>query len=59
MNDNYPPGVTDAHPYFNPAECPECGAVMEGSDIDGYECPDEDCGYSWDPEDQWSGHPDV
>lgn len=36
---NYPPGVTDAHPYFNPPCCHACGA--EGV-AEGEECPD--CG---------------
>lgn len=29
MNGNYPPGVTDAHPYFNPPECPGCGGGLD------------------------------
>lgn len=36
---NYPPGVTDAHPYFNPPTCHACKA--EGVS-EGEECPD--CG---------------
>ena len=31
---NYPPGVTDAHPYFNPPTCPKCGEEA---------APGEDC----------------
>lgn len=32
---NYPAGVTDAHPYFNPPTCPACG---EGAEP-GENCP--------------------
>lgn len=41
MSSNYPPGVTDAHPYFNPPpeqRCRECGEDV----FPGQEC--EHCG---------------
>lgn len=48
MASNYPPGVTDAHPHFNPPgeeDCEECGAeVYPGEDCEecGEYCPTED-----------------
>lgn len=41
MASNYPPGVTDAHPYFNPPgeeACEECGEDV----YPGYDC--DNCG---------------
>jgi hypothetical protein len=35
---NYPPGVTGAHPYFNPPACGNCGEDA----VDGEDC--EFCG---------------
>lgn len=35
---NYPAGVNDSHPHFNPPTCPNCGEVAEP----GENCPD--CG---------------
>lgn len=46
MSGNYPPGVSAAHPYFNPPTCPNCHTEAEP----GYDCPE--CGtYLWTEED--------
>jgi len=46
MNENYPPGVTSAHAYFNPPLCPGCGNEA----TEGDEC--RTCGdYVPDPSD--------
>lgn len=38
-NENYPAGVSPAHPHFNPPVCDSCGAEMG---FDDEECPE--CG---------------
>lgn len=39
---NYPPGVSAAHPYFNPPACPDCKEEFDGEKCDcGYEAPGE------------------
>lgn len=39
MASNLPPGLTEAHPHFNPEVCPECEA--EGV-TPGEDCPECD-----------------
>jgi hypothetical protein len=35
VNGNLPPGVTEAHPYFNPPLCPSCSEEA----VEGEDCP--------------------
>jgi len=53
MDDNYPPGVTNAHPYFNPPTCEAC----KNETATGQEC--EYCGeYVNDVYDDMEDHAD-
>jgi hypothetical protein len=38
VSGNYPAGVDDSHPHFNPETCHSCGEVLD----EGM-CPDPDC----------------
>ena len=39
---NYPPGVTAAHPHFNPPVCPKCEDEFDGEKCEcGFEVEDD------------------
>lgn len=46
---NYPPGVSDAHPYFNPPICSKCGYELD-EDNNCPDCAERDAiGKGWQP----------